>query len=397
MPVKFSCLMAIHAGVIWTGVIWAGVILAGVIPAVPASAQQGPPQAIPVTVAPPLARRITQWDEYSGRFEAVETVEVRPRVSGFIDKVHFKDGQPVAAGDLLFTIDQRPFKIAVESADAEIARAKAQVALAENEVERARPLVRSGTVTERDFDQRGAALSVARAGLLAAEAAYRSVQLNLEWTEVRAPISGRISAREIDAGNLVTGGVAGSTLLTTIVSTDPVHFIFDASEADYLRYTRLFQSGSRPSSRDVQNPVRVKLADEDDFKHTGLMDFVDNRLSSRSGTIRGRAILENKNGLLVPGIFGRLQLFGGESDALLIPDTAVVSDQASKIVFVVAEGDVVKGVPVELGPIEEGLRVVRSGLKPGDRVVIDGLANPAVRPGAKVKPEPGTIKQAASN
>ncbi|MDX2260012.1 MAG: efflux RND transporter periplasmic adaptor subunit [Hyphomicrobiaceae bacterium] len=367
--------------------------VAAVWPAAPLRAQQ--PQAIPVTVANPVARRITQWDEYSGRFEAVQTVEVRPRVSGFIDKIHFTDGEIVDAGDLLFTIDQRPFQISVESGLAEVARARAQVALAENEVERARPLVRSGAVTERDFDQRNANLAVAQAQLLTAETVLKTAQLNLEWTEVRAPITGRISARAVDAGNLVSGGAAGSTLLTTIVSTSPIHFVFDASEADYLRYSRLTQNGTRPSSRDVQNPVRVRLADEADFRHQGRMDFVDNRLSSRSGTIRGRAILDNADGFLVPGIFARLQLFGGEFDALLIPDAAVVSDQARKIVFVVDDKNTVRAAPVDLGGIDGGLRVVRKGLTAADRIVINGLANPAVRPGAVVAPENGTIEAAA--
>jgi membrane fusion protein, multidrug efflux system len=363
--------------------------------AVAALAQQGPP-AVSVSVAEPLAKRITQWDEYSGRFEAVETVEVRPRVSGFIEKLHFKDGQLVKAGDPLFTLERRSFEIAVESAQAEIARTTAQVDLQENEVERATPLARSGTVTKRDLDQRSANLLVARAQLQAAQAGLKSAELNLEWTEVRAPISGRISDRKVDVGNLVTGGTAGATQLTTIVSLDPIHFIFEVSEADFLRYSRLFLSGERASSRDAANPVRIKLADEPNWPHTGKMDFVDNQLNPRSGTLRGRALIDNKNQLLQPGLFGRLQLWGGEADALLIPDSAVVSDQARKIVFAVGADNAVKGQPVELGPMIDGLRVVRSGLKPQDKIVIDGLANPMVRPGAKVAPQAGQIKAATN-
>jgi len=361
----------------------------------PSVAQQAPPPAPPVTVAPPLAKRITQWDEYSGRFEAVESVEVRARVSGFVDKVHFKDGQVVKKGDLLFSIDPRPFAIAVDSARAEIARSEAQVALAINEVERATPLVKSGAVTERDLDQRQANLAVTRAALATAQASLKSAELNLEWTEVRAPIDGRISDKKVDVGNLIAGGT-GATLLTTIVSLDPIHFAFDASEADYLRYSRLSQAGSRKSSRDVSNPVRVKLADESGWNHTGTMDFVDNQLNPRSGTIRGRAILDNKDQLLTPGVFARIALFGGEVDALLIPDAAVVADQARKIVFTVGRDDAVVGTPVELGPIVDGLRVILKGLKADDRVVIEGIANPAVRPGAKVAPKTGQIT-AASN
>ncbi|MDX2306784.1 MAG: efflux RND transporter periplasmic adaptor subunit [Hyphomicrobium sp.] len=357
---------------------------------------QAPPPPS-VTVAQPVAKRITTWDEYSGRFVAVESAQVMPRVSGFIETIHFKDGQIIKAGDLLFSIDARPFVLQVETAKAEIARADAQVQLAVSEVERARPLVRSGTVTERDFDQRNANLSVAKAARQAAEATLRQAELNLEWTKVVAPISGRISDRKVDAGNLVNGGSGSPTLLATIVTFDPIHFEFEVSETDYLRYSRLNISGARASSRDAGNPVKIKLADEPDFKHPGVMDFVDNQLNARSGTIRGRAILENKSQLLQPGLFGRVQLFGGEMDALLIPDAAVVSDQTRKIVFAVDAEGKVSARPITLGPISDGLRVVTSGLKNEDKIVIDGIANPMVRPGATVKPEAGEIKSAASN
>jgi multidrug efflux system membrane fusion protein len=357
---------------------------------------QAPP-APGVTVAPPIAKKITIWDEYSGRFEAVETVEVRPRVSGFVDKVHFKDGQIVKAGDPLFTIDPRPFEIAAESARAEISRARAQVALAMSEVERAAPLVKSGAVTERDYTQRSANLSVTEAQLQVAEANLKNAELNLEWTVVKAPISGRISDRKVDIGNLVIGGSQGTTLLTTIVSLDPIHFVFDVSESDFLRYARLAAEGKRSSSRDATNPVRVRLADETDWPHEGAMDFVDNQLNPRSGTVRGRAILANKEQLFAPGVFARLRLFGGEVDALLVPDASVVSDQMRKMIFVVGEDGVVKGVAVKLGPIVDGLRVVTSGLQAGDKVIIDGLANPMVRPGTKVAAEAGEIKAATAN
>ena len=375
------------------GLLWWGLAIS-VLSASAAPAQA--PPAPSVTVAKPIAKRITTWDEYSGRFEAMESVEVRPRVSGFVDKVHFKDGQVVKAGDPLFTIDPRPFEIAAESARAEIARAKATVALATSEVERAAPLVRSGAVTERDFTQRSANLSVTEAQLQVAQAALKSAELNLEWTVVRAPISGRISDRKVDPGNLVIGGEQGTTLLTTIVALDPIHFLFDVSESDYLRYQRLSSSGQRASSRDSSNPVRIRLSDETDWTHEGAMDFVDNQLNPRSGTMRGRAVLPNKDQLFAPGIFARLRLFGGEVDALLVPDSSIVSDQMRKIVFVVGDDGVVKGAPVTLGPIADGLRVVKSGLSAGDNVIIDGLANPMVRPGTKVTAEPGEIKAAAT-
>ena len=349
---------------------------------------------MPVTISPPVAKRVTQWDEFSGRFEAVASVEVRARVSGFIDKLHFRDGQLVNVGDLLFTIDKRPFEIAVQSAEAEVARNKAQVDIAELQVERGAALVKSRTITDAEYDQRKANLAVAKAQLKTAEAAVRNAELNLDWTDVRAPLAGRISDRKVDAGNLIQGGQQGATLLATIVTLDPIRFVFDVSESDYLRYTRLFLSGAMASSRDSVNPVRIRLADETEWTRSGKVDFVDNTLSARSGTMRTRAIVENKNQLLTPGIFGRVQLFGGEYDALLIPDTAIVSDQSRKIVFTVNKDNVVQAKPVTLGPLVEGLRVVREGLAATDNVVLDGLANPMVRPGAKVMPQKGEIKTA---
>ncbi|HUN11779.1 MAG TPA: efflux RND transporter periplasmic adaptor subunit [Rhabdaerophilum sp.] len=357
------------------------------------TAQGGPP-APQVVVATPLARKITLWDEYTGRFEAREQVEVRARVSGFIEKIHFRDGQIVNKGDLLFTIDQRPFLLSVEGARADLERAKAQVALGENEVERAEGLTRNQTITARDLDQRKANLLSARATQRAAEAMLKTAELNLEWTMVRAPISGRISDRRVDAGNLITGGQNGASLLTNIISIDPISFVFEASEADYIRYSRLMQNGGRPSGRDNPNPVLVRLADETDWKRKGQMEFMDNQLNPRSGTIRGRAIFDNKDQFLTPGTFGRMRLFGGEVEAMLVPDAVIVSDQASKIVLTVGEGNKVVPKPVKLGPIVDGLRVVSSGLATTDKVIINGLANPMVRPGGVVNPQPGEIKSA---
>jgi RND family efflux transporter MFP subunit len=373
----------------------AALAMAGLVASPHVNAQQGPPLKIPVTVAAPKEQRITNWDEYSGRFEAVASVDVRARVSGFVDKIHFQDGQIVKPGDLLITLDPRAFEIAVESARADVAKSAAQVEQTGADVERAEPLLKNRTISEQVFDQRRANLAVAQATRQSAEAALKQAELNLEWSRITAPIGGRISDKKVDVGTLVSGGTAASpTLLTTIVSLDPIHFVFDVSESDYLRYTRLNEKGDRPSSRDVSNPVRIKLADEATFTHTGKMNFVDNQLSVRSGTLRGRAVLDNKSGLLTPGVFGRLQLFGGETDALLIPDAAVISDQARKIVFTVDKDDTVVATPVTLGPIVDGLRVVMSGLDKTMKVVIEGIANPAVRPGAKVAPQAGTVKAA---
>jgi len=221
----------------------------------------------------------------------------------------------------------------------------------------------------------------------------RNAKLNLEWTRVRAPISGRVSDHRIDIGNLVKGGQADATLLTTVVSLDPIHFVFDASEADYIRYARLSADGKRELSRDVSHPVMVRLADEPDWSHSraGTMNFVDNQLNARGGTIRGRALIQNKDLFLIPGTFGRLRLFGGNMDALLIPDTTVLSDQDKKIVFVVDETNTIRQRTVTLGPIYQDLRVVLDGLTSNDPVVIEGVANPFVRPGVKVQVEQVTI------
>jgi multidrug efflux system membrane fusion protein len=351
-----------------------------------------PPPPPSVTVARPLQKTITEWDEYTGRFTPLESVEVRARVSGFIDSVHFKEGQMVKQGDLLFVIDPRPYRLAVEQAKADVDRAQAKLEIAALDVQRATPLIRNQTLTEREFDTRQSTQHDAAGQVASAQAAVKQAELNLEWTEVRAPIGGRISDKRVDAGNLITGGQTGATLLTVIVSIDPIHFVFDGSEADFLRYARLAAAGGRPSSRDAQNPVSVRLADETEYKHQGRMDFVDNVLNPKTGTIRGRAIFDNKDGLLTPGFFGRLRLFGGEHDALLVPDGAVASDQSSKIVFTVAEDGTVGTKLVELGPMVDGLRVIRSGLAPTDRIVIDGLQR--ARPGGKVTAQDGKIEPA---
>jgi multidrug efflux system membrane fusion protein len=354
------------------------------------AAGSGPPPPPPVTVARPLQKMITEWDEYTGRFTALESVEVRARVSGFIESVHFNEGQMVKQGDLLFVIDRRPYQLAVEQAKADLERAHAKLEIASLDVQRGAPLVRNQTVTEREFDTRKSTEKDAAGQVGSADAAVKQAELNLEWSEVRAPISGRISDKRVDAGNLITGGPSGATLLTVIVSVDPIHFVLDASEADFLHYLRLAQAGTRPSSRDVQNPVAVRLADETDYVHKGRMDFVDNAINPKTGTMRGRAIFDNNDGFLTPGSFGRLRLFGGEHDALLVPDAAIASDQSRKIVFTVADDGTVGTKLIELGPIVDGLRVIRSGLAATDRIVIDGIQR--ARPGQKVKPEDGKIE-----
>ena len=361
-----------------------------------AGAQDGAPAAPPappVTVAHPLAETVPRFDEYTGRFVPVQRVEVRPRVSGAVEKIHFTDGQIVKAGDLLFTIDPRPYQIAVDSARADVVRMQAQTSMLSKDAARGESLVGGGTITKRDMDQRRGGSDSARAQLAGAEASLRNAELNLEWTQVRAPIAGRVSDRRVDSGNLVQGGQADATLLTTIVTLDPIHFIFDASEADYIRYARSAE-GQKETSREFKNRVSVRLADETEWTRSGVMDFMDNQLNRRSGTIRGRAVFDNKDYFLTPGTFGRLRLFGGDVSALLIPDAAVVSDQTSKTVLVVSDDNKVIAKSVSLGPIHKGLRVIQSGLDAKDRIVIGGLANPMVRSGATVQPKEGEIKEA---
>ncbi|MBD3844930.1 RND family efflux transporter MFP subunit [Bosea sp. OAE752] len=357
---------------------------------------QGAPPAPPVQIANPLAKRVTNWDEYTGRFEASEQVEVRARVSGFIDRVHFRDGALVQKGDLLFTIDQRPYKLAVDVAQADIARAKAQVDLARNEVERAEGLTQNRTITARDVDQRRANLDSAVGTLQGAEANLKTAQLNLEWTEVRAPLAGRISNRRVDPGNLISGGQSGATLLTTIVAVDPIYFTFDVSEADYLRYARMANPRDG-ASRDSGTVVEVRLSDEAKWDRRGKVNFLDNALNARSATIRGRAVFDNKDQFLTPGVFGRLRFFAGEADALLVPDAVIASDQSHKVVLTVGPENKVVPKIVELGPLSEGLRVIRAGLTSQDKVIVGGNANPMVRPGVAVTPQPGEIKVATTN
>ncbi|MGL4445230.1 MAG: efflux RND transporter periplasmic adaptor subunit [Alsobacter sp.] len=358
---------------------------------------QGAPPAPPVQVSAPLAQRVTNWDEFTGRFEASEQVDVRARVSGFLDSLHFKDGDLVKKGDLLFTIDPRPYRLSVDAARAEVARAKAQVELAQNEVERAEGLTQNRTITARDVDQRRANLNSAIGSQQGAEANLKTAELNLEWTEVRAPLAGRISNRRVDPGNLIAGGQSGATLLTTIVAVDPIYFTFDASEADYLRWQRRASDLRTTASRESGIVAEVRLSDEQEWKRRGRIDFVDNTLNARSGTIRGRVVFPNPDQFLTPGTFGRLRVFAGEADALLVPDSVIVSDQANKIVLTIGPENKVVPKPIVLGQMSGGLRVIRSGLTPQDQVIIGGFANPMVRPGATVTPQPGAIKPSATN
>lgn len=341
-------------------------------------------------VAQVLSQRITDWDEYTGRFQAIDTVEVRPRVSGYIDQVQFREGQPVKKGETLIVIDPRPYQADFDRAKAGLALAKAQRELATLEAERVHKLKDSGAVSQEEFDERLSALHQQEASVAGAQAEYDAAALNLSFTKVTAPIDGQASRAEVTRGNLVTGGNNGGTLLTTIVSTDPMYVYFDGDEQAYLRYNQLARAGARPSSRNFANPVRVGLANEEGFPHEGHMDFVDNQLNVRTGTIRGRAVLDNKDGLFTPGMFARVQLLGtAEREAILIEERAIGTDQTQNFVLAVTADNKVEYRPVQLGRSIRGLRIVNKGLNVGDVIVVNGLQR--VRPGTPVTPKRTTM------
>jgi len=348
----------------------------------------------PVSVSTPLVRQIVDWDEFVGRFEAIQEVEVRPRVSGYVQKVAFTDGDIIRKGQLLFVIDPRPYEAALAQARANVKSAEAQAANAQVELERSKILLDKGFVSKSAYDARVAQSRAADAAVAAAQAQAQARALDLEFTRVTSPIAGRVSDHRVDVGNLVSVDAAPPTLLTTVVSLDPIHFVFTGSEAVYLKYQRANQEGTRTSSRYASNPVDIQLQDETSYAWHGRMDFVDNALDTGSGTIRGRAVVANPNLLLTPGMYGRMRLLGsGAYNALLVPDAAVSTDQSDKVVMVAGPGDKVQPHKVTLGPIVDGLRVIRSGLTASDRVIIEGQQR--VRPGMQVSPKPGRIVAAA--
>jgi RND family efflux transporter MFP subunit len=363
-----------------------------------AGCDQGAPKAVPiapppqVTVAKPVAKTVVDQDEYVGRFEAVDAVEVRARVSGYLDATHFKDGQTVNKGDLLFTIDRRPFQIALEQAKANLAQAKANLAYADTDLNRGKDLVGRNVISQQTFDQRTQAKRVAEANVAAQEAAVKQAALDLEFTELRAPVSGRIGDRRVSVGNLVTGGTnGGTTLLATIQSTDPIRFEFTWDETSYLRFLRVHKTANGPA---IDVPVKLKLIDEPNFAHEGRMDFIDNAIDRSSGAIRGRAEFANPDGTFTPGMFARISVaMAPPAEALLVPDTAIGTEQVRKFVLVVDAENVARPKYVALGSVVDGLRVITAGLVPDDRVIINGLMR--ARPGARVAPQEGAIASAA--
>ncbi|HEY1746484.1 MAG TPA: efflux RND transporter periplasmic adaptor subunit [Xanthobacteraceae bacterium] len=360
--------------------------------------QSAAPPPPTVTVARPVERSVVDQDEYVGRFVAVDSVEVRSRVSGYLSEIHFTDGQTVKKGDLLFVIDHRPFRLVLDQMRANLAQARANLAFTEADLARGKELVQNKTITEQSFDQRKQAKSVAEASVAAQEAMVHSAELDLnEYSELRAPIDGRIGDRRVSVGNLVTGGNgSNTTLLATIVSVDPIRFEFTFDEASYLRYQRFAGTNGQMSGGKDAVAVSLKLIDEPDFAHSGKMDFVDNVIDRSSGTIRGRAIFANPDGIFTPGMFGRLRVPGSPAfTALLIPDAAIGTEQSRKYVLVVDDGGVVRQKYVVPGKIDDDLRVIKEGLAPGDRVIVNGLMR--ARPGIKVTVEEKGTPAAASS
>src|SRR4051812_848319 len=340
--------------------------------------KDAPPMQSPqVTVAPAVERVVTDWDEFTGHFDAVNSVEVRPRVGGFVQRIGFTEGATVHQGDVLFVIDQRPYEAEVSRAEAVLAEARTRNQLAGMEVERAKKLVNTQAISREELDARTSGQAEGDAQVRAAEAAVKLARLNLEWTVVRAPISGRVGRAEITPGNVVQAGAPSPTLLTTIVSLDPIYVYFDTDEQAYLKYM-----GTAAGTANGR-PVLVGLANEKGFPHEGRLNFVDNRVDGTSGTIRARALLSNVNRTFTPGLFARVRLLGTDKHlATMVQDAAIGTDQDRKFVLVLKADNTVEYRPVTLGRVVEGLRVVDSGLQPGERVVINGLMR--VRPGMKV-------------
>jgi RND family efflux transporter MFP subunit len=366
--------------------------------AVPAPQAKGgptPPQM--VTVAKPLIRSVIEWDEYTGRFDATESVEIRTRVSGFLTDIHFKDGQQVKKGDLLYTLDSRPFDRALDQARAELFQATTKVESTNLDVERGKPLVDRKVMSEKTFDDRANALREAQSAVKTAEAKVKTAELDVSSTKITAPFTGRISRSNIPVGAWISAGaVANSTLLTTVVTEDPIHLYFDVNENNWIKYRRLAEQGKSAGAGRVGAKVQLALPDEKGWPTGGTVDFVDNRLDVATGTMRARAVVDNKAGVYSAGMFARVRVQGTEPyDAVMIPDESVGTDQTNKYALTVAEDGTVVRKAITLGPIVDGLRVVRAGLTADDVVVLRGLQR--ARPGSKVAMKEEPIKMPASN
>ena len=385
--------LAKHRSVMSVFLVLPVILLAACEPGDANNQQGSAPPPPTVTVAAPLTKSVVEEAEYTGRFEAVEFVELRARVSGYLDAIEFTPGQIVNQGDLLFVIDQRPFTIAVEQAQANLDQQRTTLRLAIRERERGEQLVQNRNIAESTFDERVTAERSARSAVQEAQAALRQAQLDLEFTEVRAPVTGRIGREQVTVGNLVSGGSDNATILTTISSVDPIHFFFDVNETDYLRFARA--SSSREEGE--QKRVFLALADENEFINEGFVDFIDPRFDFDTSTVTLRAVVDNPNGTFIPGLFAKIRVpSSAEYEALLVPEEIIGTDQTVKFVYRLLADNVVEQSPVELGPLMDGLRVIRDGINEDDQVIINGLQR--VRPGAPVTPEQGEIiDEAARN
>ena len=358
--------------------------------------QVAAPALLSVKTASPVVEKITEWDEYTGRFQASNRVEVRARVSGFLEKVNFTDGEYVEKGQVLFVIDQRPFKNKLDQAKANYAQALSSLKTAENNFSRIESLRETGALSTEEYEKRKQARAFAQANLQLAQAKVNDAELDLEFTRVKAPISGLVSRDRLNQGNLVDGGSANSTLLTTIVATNPIHFYFTGSESDYLRYVRLAQSTENGSFRSDKLPIHIKLSDEEDFLHKARLDFVDNEIDRQSGTIEIRATLENEDHLLQPGMFGKAKLSGSsEHQAIMIPDEIIGTNQSLRYVYVLGQDNKVTSKTIELGPLHSnGLRIVREGLSLDDNLIVNNIQK--IRAGMVINPEASTIESSNS-
>ena len=364
---------------------WACLAALLLFPALPAPAQTPPPPQ--ATVAKPVVKPIAEYDDFIGRFQAVNAVDIRARVSGYVATIQFTDGAVVKAGDPLFVIDQAPYKAALEEAQASLGAAQAALDYATVDLNRAAALRQTGDVTQQIFDTRRQSLETATANVNGAKAALTNAELNLQFTEIKAPVAGKMSRRRVSLGDLVN---ANDTVLTNIVSVDPIHFYFDVDERTYLAYQKLTSGGLTVSSDSDPNDVLVATSNEQEPTHRGRMDFTENQLDSASGTMRARAVLDNKDGMLLPGLFGRLRLLGSVTyDGVLVPAEAVGTDQNRRVVYVVGADNAISLAPVRLGPIIDGYRVIREGLKGEETIVVNGLSR--VRPGIKIDPKMSTL------
>ncbi len=377
--------------VAWLLLLLSGFILTACGEKQEAKAPGGPPPPA-VSIANPVEKEVVEWDEYTGRFDAVDTVEVRARISGVLNEVKFTDGAIVKKGDPLFLIDARPFQRVLDRDHAALQGAKVQLEFAQKDLERAKPLIVNATISQQVFDQRTQAVRAAEANVLSAEASVRSAELDVEFTQIHSPVTGRISRKLVSEGNYLTGGSGSGTLLTTIVSIDPIYFYFDVSEADFLKYQKLGSLSMQQEAHLSEIPVELGLETENGFPHGGKMSFIDNRIDQNTGSLRVRAVFDNPDQQFQPGLFARVRLAGsGQYKATLLPDVAVATDQSNRFVFVVAEDGTVSAKPVTLGPIIDGLRVIRSGIAANDWVIVNGVQR--ARTGIKVKAEKTLISQ----